>query len=135
MLQCGGKERRNMAYKDKEKIKEYNRQYYRNVTKLKRLRGEVKVKNYYKKKTPEEIAENRRLGGIKAQETLKAKLGEECYREMMSERGRHGMATLRASGKPIGFQNGNAKEASLAGARVRGLNSKHKKVREKYGAE
>ncbi len=124
-----------MAYKDKERAKEYQRQYYNNRTKLRRLRGEVKVKNYYKKKTPEEIAENRHQGGIKASETLRAKLGVERYREMMASRGKRGMATLRAEGKKIGFQAGYASEAGKLGARARGLKSKHKKVREKYEAK
>lgn len=123
-----------MAYRDKEKQREYQRQYYWNKTKLRRASGEIEVKNYYQKKDPEEIAENRRQGGVKAQETLKAKMGEDGYREMMSERGKHGVATLRADGKPIGFQAGYAREASLAGARVRGLKSKRRKVRKQYEA-
>ena len=122
-----------MAYKDNERNKEYQRQYYLNRTKLKRKLEPPK--NYYVKKSAEEIAENRRQGGIKAQETLKAKMGDDAYREMLAERGKHGMATLKASGKPIGFQAGNAKEASKLSAKARGLKSKHKKVRAKYEAE
>ena len=123
-----------MAYKNKEKEKEYQRQYYLNKTKLKRITNPPK--SYYKKKTPEEIAESRKAGGIKAQETLRAKLGEEEYLKMMSERGKHGIATLRARDGKIGFQNGYAKEASKASVKVRRLNSKHKVVRERaYEAE
>lgn len=118
-----------MAYKDSEKNKEYQRQYYLNRTKLKRRVDPPK--SYYVKKTAEEIAENRRQGGIKAQETLKAKMGEDAYREMLAERGKHGMATLKASGKPIGFQAGNAKEAQKKALKVRRQNSKHKAVRER----
>jgi hypothetical protein len=123
-----------MAYRDKEKQKEYQRQYYWNKTKLRRASGEIEVKSYYTKKTPEEVAENRSQGGKKAQETLKNKMGEKAYREMMSEKGKHGVATLRESGKPIGFQAGYAKEASEASAKARGKRSKHKKVRERYEA-
>lgn len=124
-----------MAYKDKEKAKEYQRQYYWNRTKLRRASGELKVKNYYKKKNPEEVAENRREGGIKASKTLRARMGEDNYREMMSVRGKQGQATLRAEGKKIGFQKGYASEAGKLGAKARGLKSKHKKVREKYETE
>lgn len=124
-----------MAYKDNEKQKEYQRQYYWNRTKLRRASGELKVKNYYKKKSPEEVAENRRQGGLKASETLREKLGEEAYREMMTSRGKRGMATLKADGKKIGFQLGHASEAGKLGARARGLKSKHKKVRDKYKNE
>ena len=118
-----------MAYKDNEKNKEYQRQYYLNRTKLKRRVDPPK--NYYVKKSAEEIAENRRQGGIKAQETLKAKMGEDAYREMLAERGKHGMATLKASGKKIGFQNGYAKEAQKKALKVRRQNSKHKAVGER----
>lgn len=121
-----------MTYKDKEKQKEYQRRYYLNRTKLRRASGEIEVKNYYEKKDPKVIAKNRRLGGIKASETLRAKLGEDSYREMMSIRGKHGISSLKSSGKPIGFQAGYAKEASFASAKTRGLKSKHKKIREKY---
>lgn len=121
-----------MAYKDKEKTKEYQRQYYWNKTKLKRKTSPAK--SYYKKKTPEEIAENRRLGGIKAQETVRRAMGEEAYRQARIELGKKGQEALKTSGKPIGFQAGYAKEASKKSAEVRGLKSKHKKVREKYEA-
>lgn len=120
-----------MAYKDAKKRKEYQRQYYLNKTILKRRTNPPK--NYYKKKSEEEIAVNRREGGIKAQETLKNKMGEDAYREMMSSRGKHGLASLRASGKPIGFQAGYAKEAQLLGAKARS-EAKQKRKR-KNGTE
>lgn len=124
-----------MAYNDKEKQREYQRQYYWNKTKLKRKTHPAKSYNKYEKKTEAEKAENRRIGAIKRKATMLAKLGgEEKYQEYLSGIGKRGQATLRANGTPIGFQAGYAKRASLASARARGLKSKHKKVREQYEA-
>lgn len=119
-----------MARRNKEAEREYQRRYYENVTKLKRK--ENPAKSYYKKKTPEEIAENRHNGSKKAAETLRQKLGEEGYKQYMSERGKSGIKKLQENGGLIGFQRGYAKEAAALGAKARGLKSKHKKVREKY---
>ncbi len=122
-----------MAYRDKEREKEYQRQYYWNRTKLKRKT--TPVKSYYKKKTDEEKAENRRIGAIKRKATMLAKLGgEEEYKEYLSRIGKRGMATLRSNGTPIGFQAGYAKEAQVSSAQSRTTNSKHRK-RVKNGAE
>lgn len=124
-----------MAYKDKGRAKEYQKQYYRNRTKLRRLRGEIEAKRTaYKPKSPEEKAKNYHLGAVKRVEVLKAKLGEEEYHKRMQEVGKRGSEALKATGKPFGFQLGHASEAGKLGAKARGLKSKHKKVREKYEA-
>lgn len=119
-----------MAYRDKEKAKEYQRQYYLKKTKIKRLTHPPK--SYYVKKDPEDVAKNRHLGGIKSQETLKAKMGEDAYKQAHVELGKKGAEALKNTGKPIGFQGGYASEAGKLGARARALKSKHKKIRDKY---
>lgn len=124
-----------MAWKDKEKAKEYQRKYYWNKTKLKRLTEPAKSYNNYVKKDPEEKLKNFREGARKRKQTLIDKLGEEGYKEHQVNLGKLGHQALVDSGKPIGFQAGYAKEAGRLGLKSRGLKSKHKKTREKWQNE
>lgn len=123
-----------MAYKDKEKAKEYQRQYYWNKTKLKRKLNPVKNKPRVKK-TAEEKSESYRKGAMKRIQNMREKYGEEGLREYFKELGRLGNQALVDKGVPVGFQAGYAKDASKLGIRARGLKSKHKKIREKYERE
>lgn len=115
-----------MAYANKEREKEYQRQYYLNHTRLKRLTGEYQVKSYYVKKSPEELAKIRSEAGKKAAKTLRERIGEEAYRAFMSECGKAGIKKQKEVNGKIGFQNGYAREAQLLGAKARKANRRKK---------
>lgn len=112
-----------------EKQKEYQKQYYRNVTKLRRLRGEIKASpTKYQKLSDEERREAYRRGAKKRVENMREKLGDEGMREHYSKIGQKG----RSASTYYHFTKENASEFGKLGARARGLKSKHKKVRKKY---
>lgn len=124
------KERKDEMQKSKRK--EYQKWYYETYTKRRRQNGAGSYgADWYKKKTPEEKAENRRKGIEKRQETMKERYTKEEISEIYRGSG-HRLANYMKDHPDKRYRPSSekAKEMQILGAEARRANREKRKREE-----